>query len=255
MANIGEINKIRPTLLQTNTNLSSSQKEVLLWHQRLSHASISWVQMLMHIRLFLPCNNDRTAVLHTGPFINTKSRAPTCDTMSLKCAACLCAKTAVRLPENTMARESIKSKLLKTDHLQPGDCISADHYISQIHGRVPSGFGKERFGYSCGCLFVDHARSKLFNFAQYSTTAAETIDSALRLEAFAHNQGLTIKHFHSDNGVFSSSEFKKHCDAKHIKYSFSGVGAKHQNGVAERNIKTTAQWARANMLHLANHWP
>ncbi len=39
------------------------------------------------------------------------------------------------------------------------------------------------------------------------------------------------------------------------KYSFSGVGAKHQNGVAERNIKTVAQWARANMLHLATHWP
>jgi hypothetical protein len=33
------------------------------------------------------------------------------------------------------------------------------------------------------------------------------------------------------------------------------VGAKHQNGIAERNIKTVAQWARANMLHLATHWP
>ncbi len=33
------------------------------------------------------------------------------------------------------------------------------------------------------------------------------------------------------------------------------MGAKHQNGVAEQNIKTAAQWACANMLHLANHWP
>ena len=166
-----------------------------------------------------------------------------------------CAKAAVRSPENTMARKSIKDKLLKHDHLHPGDCISADHYISQIHGRIPTGFGKERNGYSCGCLFVDHASGKIFNFAQYSTTANETIDSALRLEALARDEGLTIKHYHSDNGIFSSSEFKGHCDARHIKYSFSGVGAKHQNGVAERNIKTAAQWARANMLHLANHWP
>ena len=30
---------------------------------------------------------------------------------------------------------------------------------------------------------------------------------------------------------------------------------KHQNGIAERNIKTVAQWARANMLHLATLWP
>ena len=38
-------------------------------------------------------------------------------------------------------------------------------------------------------------------------------------------------------------------------FLFCGVGAKHQNGVAEQNIKTVAQWARANMLHLAAHWP
>ena len=36
---------------------------------------------------------------------------------------------------------------------------------------------------------------------------------------------------------------------------YSGVGAQHQNGIAERNIKTIATWARANMLHAAYHWP
>jgi hypothetical protein len=208
MANIDEINRIRPTLLQININLSSSQKELLLWHQWLSHASISWVQLLMRNESFLPCNNDHTAALHIGPFIKTKSHAPSCDTMSLKCAACLCAKAAVQLPENTMVRKSVKNKLLKKDHLQPGDCISADHYISKIHGRVPTGFEKERNGYSCGCLFVDHASGKIFNFAQYSTTANETIDSALHLEALARDEGLAVKHYHSDNGVFSSSNSK-----------------------------------------------
>jgi hypothetical protein len=240
MTNLAEINKIRSTLSDMNTSLSSSQKELLLWHQRLSHALISWVQLLMRDKSFLPCDNVCTAVLHKGPFIKAESHAPTCDTMSLKCAACLCAKAAVRLPENTMSRKSTKSKILKVDHLQPGDCISADHYISHIHGRVPTGFGKERIGYSCGCLFVDHASSKIFNFAQYSTTAKETSNSALQIEALAQKGGLNIKHYHSDNGVFSSNEFKTHCNARHIKYSFSGVGAKHQNGIAERNIKMAA---------------
>ena len=54
---------------------------------------------------------------------------------------------------------------------------------------------------------------------------------------------------------FSSNEFKAHCDRQQIKYSFSGVGAKHMNGIAETNIKTVAQWACANMLHLAQSWP
>ncbi len=42
------INDIKSSLLTaSNTNLSQPQKEVLLWHQRLSHASIPWIQSLM----------------------------------------------------------------------------------------------------------------------------------------------------------------------------------------------------------------
>ncbi len=68
-------------------------------------------------------------------------------------------------------------------------------------------------------------------------------------------EGFKIKNYHSNNGIFSSAEFKDHCDRQRKKYSFNGVGAKHQNGIAKRNMKTVAQWARANMLHLAHSWP
>ncbi len=66
----------------------------------------------------------------------------------------------------------------------------------------------------------------------------------------AQEKGFCIKAYHSDNGIFASPEFKNHCAQHNQKYSFGGVGTKHQNGVAERNIKTVAQWARANILHL-----
>jgi hypothetical protein len=102
---------------------------------------------------------------------------------------------------------------------------------------------------------ADHASGKIFNFPQYSNTALETIKSSLQMEAMAREEGFCIKAYHSDNGIFTSPEFKNHCAQYNQKYSFGGVGAKHQNGVAERNIKTVAQWARANMLHLATHWP
>jgi transposase InsO family protein len=110
-------------------------------------------------------------------------------------------------------------------------------------------------GYTCGSLFVDHASGKIFNFAQYSNNANETIQSAQRLESMTRYEGFRIKSYHLDNGIFSTKDFKDHCIQQHQQFSFSGVGAKHQNGIAERNIKTAAQWARANMLHLATHWP
>jgi hypothetical protein len=71
----------------------------------------------------------------------------------------------------------------------------------------------------------------------------------------AREEGFRIKSYHSDNGIFACPEFKQHCSSQKQKYNFGAVGAKHQNGIAERNIKTVAQWARANMLHLATLWP
>ena len=143
----------------------------------------------------------------------------------------------------------------KINNLRPGSCISADHYFSPIKGCLPQSFGQKQIGYSCGSLFVSHASGKIFNFPQYSNTADETIKSAIKLEALARDEGFRIKEYHSDNGIFLSAEFKSHCDRNQTKYSLSGVGAKHMNGVVKRNIKTIMQWARANMLHLAQSWP
>jgi hypothetical protein len=137
----------------------------------------------------------------------------------------------------------------------PGDCISADHYFSPVQGPLPHTFGKECQGYACGSLFVDHASGNIFNFPQYSNTAHKTLQSINRLEAMAREEGFKIKRYHSDNGIFATADFKAHCEHSQQTFSFSGIGTKLQNSIAEGNIKTIAQWACANMLHLATYWP
>ena len=92
-----EIVDIKSVLHQKNSNLSSSQKEVLLWHQRLSHASTNRIQTLMQDKKWLPNTGYPDAALHLGPFIVTKSCAPTCDASNMKCAACLVAKLSHNL--------------------------------------------------------------------------------------------------------------------------------------------------------------
>jgi len=56
-------------------------------------------------------------------------------------------------------RLSSNNLMLKTNHLAPGDCVSADHYFSPVQGRLLHTFGKERVGFKSGSLFVDHASS------------------------------------------------------------------------------------------------
>jgi hypothetical protein len=100
-------------------------------------------------------------------------------------------------------------------------------------GHLLHTFGRERIGYSCGTLFVDHASGKLFNFCQYSSNAVETISSKHCLESLAQQEGFSIKTYHADNGVFALNAFKEECALLDQRYSFSGVGAHHQNGIAE----------------------
>ncbi len=103
--------------------------------------------------------------------------------------------------------------------------------FSPVQGRLLHMFGHERHGHTCGSLFVDHASGKIFNFPQFPTNATETLKSVARLKVYAYDEGFfKIKKYHSNNGIFSTAEFKAHCDMHKIKYNFSGVGAHFLNG-------------------------
>ncbi len=76
--------------------------------------------------------------------------------------------------------------------------------MSSVMGRLLHTFGRERIGYSCVTLFVDHTSGKIFNFCLYSTNVDETITNKHWLESYARQDGVNIKGYHADNGVFAS---------------------------------------------------
>ena len=240
-------------MADNNINMSAAQKEVALWHHRLSHVALPVVQTLMA--------NRRWTIAKGGsakecPIIKCKQkRGPVCDIKDMKCPTCQMAKQHRRSTTNQRVGAKVQAQTgLKQDNLRPGDCISCDHYNSPIAGRLWTSYGKEKQGFNGGTLYVDHASGKIFNKCQISLRAGETIRGKMALEALARDSGHSIKAFQTDNGVFASKEFKTHCEARDQKIKFSGVGGHHQNGVAEKGIKTISQWARANLIHLSLHW-
>ena len=60
---------------------------------------------------------------------------------------------------------------------------------------------------------------------------------------------MEIKGYHNDNRIFNVSEFMEELLKKHQKISFSGAGASHQNGTAERSIKTVFTMSRTMLMH------
>ena len=247
---------IKNVLNAKNQNITTSQKELLRWHHRLSHACLATIHNLCRQKRTLK-DCDRQPI-RDGPTLPCTYKVPSSSCDGLLCAACETSKATRKSPtiRPTSSRPP-KEMVLKEGHLDPGDCISCDHFFSPVPGRViaESGHSSTRHGHSCGTIYVDHATGFIFAQSQKSVAAAETIRGKLLLEKEVADVGIQIKSYHSDNGIFSSKEFMQHCNDLNQTISFSGVGAKFQNGVAENAIKTVTNMARANMLHATMCWP
>ena len=236
---------------ETNQNLTSAQKELLLWHQRLGHISFRHVQILLS-RCTDALDDPKSGC---DPCIPTKfSTAASCDPPL--CAACELAR-ARRKGDGSHSSTKIPDKInsVKGKKLLPGDLVSMDQYVCQVHGRLPGKRGRESAKYCGGTIFVDHASGFVHLEHQISFTAAETLRSKLAFEQEVGRCGRAVKAYRTDNGVFKSREFADELRSNGQGITFSATGAHFQNGVAERSIRLVVEKARAMMLHAQMHWP
>jgi hypothetical protein len=74
-------------------------------------------------------------------------------------------------------------------------------------------------------------------------------------EAYAKSHGVHMKHYHADNGRFKDNAFLERTQKNHQTISFSGVGAHHQNGIAEKRIGDLQKRATTVLLHAQRRWP
>ena len=66
---------------------------------------------------------------------------------------------------------------------------------------------------------------------------------------------MVIKGYHTDNGIFNSSDFMEELLKNQQKIRFSGAGASHQNGATERAIKTVVTMANTMLINAALRCP
>jgi GAG-pre-integrase domain len=119
--------------LRLDQNLSGSQKELLLWHQHLGHASFKHIQHLFA----LP---KRRFEANTT---SQNQRVGVCDLDLPRCEACQYAKQKCR-PTSTVVNKSMPDRegSLSDCIIAPGQMVSVDLYQSTILGRLPQTKGK-----------------------------------------------------------------------------------------------------------------
>lgn len=241
-----------------NHNLTSTQKLLMLHHCRLGHLNFQHLQSLFKIKTNVTDGSDEQ-----GELINSQpcliSKIPSVATCSPPlCRSCLISKAKRRkAPGKLTSTDDSVSDVLRREDLMPGDKISMDQYQSSTKGRLEFTKGKERDSqqYVGGTIFVDHASGLIFTSHQPTLGSSDTIRSVAKLEQFFSEHDVKLKRFHTDNGVFTTNEFKQHLTDNEYQLTLSGVGAHHQNGIAERAIQTVVWKARTMMIHLQIHWP
>ena len=241
-----------------NQNLSGPQRELLLWHSKLC-LNMRDLQKLMRARVVR--DQAGSEVERLPPVIPTEYKS----TRNLKpdqypvCMACKLATAKTKSPkEKTTKPVKQKEGILSRDKYKPGDLISSDQFVVMTPGRLLTGYGREapHNSFHGGTIYQDAASNLVRVQNQVTLGAAETVVGKANFEEWIWNlAGVLASEYHSDNGIFSSEQFRNDCINKRQKQSFSGVGAKHQNARAERTIQTISYWARHMMVHAAIHWP
>ena len=109
--------------------------------------------------------------------------------------------------------------------------------------------------FSGGCAFIEHASVFVRIKHQVAIIATETVKEKLTIEEEEQSQGVFIMWYPTDNGIFNVSDFMEELLKKQKKIRFSGAGASHQNGAAERAIKMVVTMARTMLMNAALRCP
>ena len=236
-------------MMENNQNLTAAQKELLRWHWKLGHIDFRRVQRLL-----------KTGALGSSPLIKAAANVDL-SKFPMLCGSCQFgkAKRKSHRPKREKSGSSIaaQEKILSKEVLIPGQKVSMDHFIVSTPGRLFSSRGRETTDrmFKGGVIFVDHASGFVWVEPVVNFTAGEALRAKRAFEREMASMGVTVINYHADNGVFTASEFQDELVQKQQGLTLSGVGAHHQNAMAERAIGTVVSMARTMMLHAKLRWP
>ena len=101
---------------------------------------------------------------------------------------------------------------------------------------------------------MDHGTGYIQVEHQLGFSAVETIRAKQNYEQQAMDNGVIIQSYLTDSGAFKANSFVQHIREHTQRLQYCGTNAHHQNGVAERAIRTVSDMARSMILHASSHW-
>ena len=224
----GEISQLHEEQAEATDN-KSPRAVAYWWHCRLGHLPLPQLKLLARAQQ-IPATILQVA--------------------QLPCAACIFGKST-RRPWRTKGAYRPVFPATK-----PGECVSVDQLKSSTPGFVAQlkGILTTR-RYTVSTVFVDHFSDLSYVHFSSSDTAVETLAAKHAFERYAASHGVTIQHYHCDNGRFAENVFLQSVKDSNQRISFCPVNKHAANGKAEKRIRDLQDTARTILLHATARWP
>ena len=133
------------------------------------------------------------------------------------CSACLYGK-ASRRQWRSKPKKNRKARVAT----KVGEIVSVDMLKSPIPGLIAQMSGwitGKRYWYAT--VYVDHYSRFGYVHSQKTQSADETLEGKLIFERKAALYGVTVRHYHADNGIFVSTAWKEDCLQKRQGFTYS----------------------------------
>jgi hypothetical protein len=225
-------NEIDAIISSVDEKTSELQRELLTHHYRLKHLPFSALKKLAQ-KGVLP----KKLASVTPPL----------------CYPCIMGKQH-RKPWRGRGKKS--KQIRKATETFPGANTSTDQMISPFGGLIPQVKGRlMKAKFYAATIFVDHFTDFAYVHLMKDTTAESTLEAKNAYEHLLQTFSRKVLAYHADNGRFAEKVFKQDVKDKAQDITFCGVGSHHQNGIAERRIKSFGEDARTMLAHGQHLWP
>ena len=215
-----------------DSGMSKHQRELLRIHYNLKHLPFSYLKRLAK-RGIIPKYLE-----NVDPPL---------------CTSCIMGKQH-RKPWRSRGKD--KRVIRRPSDNFPGAMTSTDQMISPYGGLIPQVKGRlMKAKFYAAQVKVDHFTDYTYLHLMKDTTADSTLEAKNSYERLMQSYGHKVLGYHADNGRFAETAFRQDCKDKAQKLSFCGVGSHHQNGIAERRIRSISEDARTMLAHGHHLWP
>jgi hypothetical protein len=146
--------------------------------------------------------------------------------------------------------------ICKESNEAPGKCVSIDQMISAQPGLIPqmAGFLTNLCIWGA-TIFVDHILDYVYVALMHDLTLDETLLAKSSFERHANDGGVNVNSYRANNGRFSDAGFQQAIKEAKQTITLSAIGAHHQNGIIERQIKELTLISCTLLLHAKCHLP